>query len=142
MRPVTQRLVRAFRPGRIFPALVGTMVALVFLFAAFMRLFDSADFPTYGGALWWAVSTVTTVGYGDVVPKQPVGRVVAAVLMIAGFAFLSLLTGRSRRHSCRGAGQPSRRSCAPWSGSNGVSTNSSAAMPREQPTSRLLVWDS
>jgi voltage-gated potassium channel len=90
---MAQRFVRLFRPGRIFPVLVGTMVALVFLFAALMRVFDRTDFPTYGRALWWAVSTITTVGYGDVVPEQPVGRVVAAVLMIAGFAFLSLLTG-------------------------------------------------
>ena len=46
-----------------------------------------------GDALWWAVATVTTVGYGDVVPKKAVGRVVASLLMITGFAFLSLITG-------------------------------------------------
>ena len=51
------------------------------------------SFPTYGTALWWAASTVTTVGYGDVVPKEPFGRIVAAFLMVLGFAFLSLVTG-------------------------------------------------
>ncbi len=58
-----------------------------------MRIVDPEDFPSLGVALWWAVTTVTTVGYGDVVPVQPAGRAVAAVLMIVGFASLSLLTG-------------------------------------------------
>jgi voltage-gated potassium channel len=69
------------------------MVGLIFAFAAVMRIVDSESFPTYGTALWWSVSTVTTVGYGDVVPQQPLGRLVAGVLMVLGFAFLSLVTG-------------------------------------------------
>lgn len=43
-------------------------------------------------ALWWAVVTVTTVGYGDVIPQTGAGRVVAVVVMIVGIAFASLLT--------------------------------------------------
>jgi voltage-gated potassium channel len=62
-------------------------------FAALMRLVDQEDFPTFGLALWWAVSTVTTVGYGDVVPTTATGRGIASVLMVIGFASLSLLTG-------------------------------------------------
>jgi voltage-gated potassium channel len=69
------------------------MVGLIFAFAAIMRVVDSESFPTFGTALWWSASTVTTVGYGDVVPKQPFGRLVAAILMVLGFAFLSLVTG-------------------------------------------------
>ena len=88
-----RRLVHAFRTGRILPSLLVTMLAMVFLFAGLMRIVDREDFPTYGLALWWAVETVTTVGYGDVVPVQPFGRLVASVLMLSGFAFLSLITG-------------------------------------------------
>ena len=89
----TKRLVRGLQTGRVLPALFVTMVGLVFVFAAVMRIVDRESFPTYGTALWWSVSTVTTVGYGDVVPQQPFGRFVAGILMLLGFAFLSLVTG-------------------------------------------------
>ena len=89
----TKRLVRGLQTGRVLPALFVTMLGLIFAFAAVMRIVDSESFPTYGTALWWSVSTVTTVGYGDVVPQQPFGRLVAGALMVLGFAFLSLVTG-------------------------------------------------
>lgn len=88
-----RRLERAFETGRILPYLVAVIALIAVLFGVTMRLVDSEDFPSLGVALWWAVSTVTTVGYGDVVPEEPVGRAVAAGLMIIGFASLSLLAG-------------------------------------------------
>lgn len=42
--------------------------------------------------IWWAIGTVTTVGYGDVVPVETSGRILAAAAMIVGIAFLSLIT--------------------------------------------------
>src|SRR5688572_7157498 len=45
-----------------------------------------------GDGLWWAVTTVTTVGYGDTFPVTPAGRGVAAALMVAGIAFFGVLT--------------------------------------------------
>ncbi|MFN3600100.1 MAG: potassium channel family protein [Dietzia sp.] len=51
-----------------------------------------ASIETYGEALWWSVVTVTTVGYGDVAPVTPVGRVIAAGLMLAGIALLGVVT--------------------------------------------------
>jgi voltage-gated potassium channel len=92
-RLATRRLIHAFETGRILPSMVVTIIMLVFAFAAVMRVVDRKDFSSYGEALWWAVSTVTTVGYGDVVPTEPFGRLVAALLMAIGFAFLSLVTG-------------------------------------------------
>jgi voltage-gated potassium channel len=86
-------LVRGLQTGRVLPALFVTMIGIIFAFAAVMRIVDSESFPTYGTALWWSASTVTTVGYGDVVPKEPFGRLVAGALMVFGFAFLSLVTG-------------------------------------------------
>jgi voltage-gated potassium channel Kch len=42
--------------------------------------------------MWWALQTVTTVGYGDVTPAQPIGRAVAAFVMLEGIAFLAIIT--------------------------------------------------
>lgn len=50
-------------------------------------------FKTFGDSLWWAVVTVTTVGYGDLVPQTTAGRVTAAFLMLSGLAFLGALAG-------------------------------------------------
>jgi voltage-gated potassium channel len=88
-----ERLAGALESGRILRYLVTAIVVIAFVSAFIMRLVDHEDFPTLGVALWWSVTTVTTVGYGDVVPVQPAGRAVAAVLMVIGFASLSLLTG-------------------------------------------------
>jgi voltage-gated potassium channel len=52
----------------------------------------TGDFATLWDGIWWAVVTVTTVGYGDVYPKTVQGRLVGMVLMLVGIAFLSLLT--------------------------------------------------
>ncbi len=43
--------------------------------------------------LWWAVETVTTVGYGDIYPVTDAGRVIAMVVMLSGIGFVALLTG-------------------------------------------------
>ncbi|WP_156687380.1 potassium channel family protein [Mycobacterium sp. Marseille-P9652] len=52
-----------------------------------------ATINSFGKAVWWAVSTVTTVGYGDVYPVTVVGRVIAAVLMIGGISLIGVVTG-------------------------------------------------
>lgn len=88
-----RRLERAIETGRILPFLVLAIATLAVCAGVLMWLIDREDFPSLGVALWWAASTVTTVGYGDVVPVQPGGRLVAAGLMIVGYASLSLLTG-------------------------------------------------
>jgi len=53
---------------------------------------DAKAFPNTGLGVWWAIQTVTTVGYGDVVPEQTSGRVVAGILMLGGLSLLSVLT--------------------------------------------------
>ncbi len=53
---------------------------------------DRSDFPSLGRGLWWALQTVTTVGYGDVVPTTTTGRVIGAVVMLSGIAFLTVIT--------------------------------------------------
>jgi voltage-gated potassium channel len=55
-------------------------------------LLDREDFPTLGTGLWWALQTVTTVGYGDVTPKHTEGRIIATFVILAGIAFLAVIT--------------------------------------------------
>ncbi|MBB5866756.1 voltage-gated potassium channel [Allocatelliglobosispora scoriae] len=56
------------------------------------RSSPAANIRSYGDALWWAISTITTVGYGDRYPTTVEGRLVAGALMIAGIALLGVLT--------------------------------------------------
>jgi voltage-gated potassium channel len=46
----------------------------------------------FGDALWWAITTVTTVGYGDITPITPEGRLIAVVLMVTGIGVIGLFT--------------------------------------------------
>ena len=64
-------------------------VALYFL----ERDVQPAGFGSVPAALWWAVATLTTTGYGDVVPITPLGRLIAAVVMICGLGVFGLWTG-------------------------------------------------
>jgi voltage-gated potassium channel len=65
---------------------------VVVVAGATMATVDTKDFDSIGLGVWWAVVTVTTVGYGDVVPTTTGGRIVAALLMLVGIGFLSTLT--------------------------------------------------
>jgi voltage-gated potassium channel len=73
--------------------LIAGTIAISVAAATVMRLLTNEEaFDSYSTSLWWAVQTVTTVGYGDVIPDDGTGRIVAGVLMIVGVAFASILT--------------------------------------------------
>jgi len=72
--------------------IVTSTVAVVIVSAAAVRIFDPHDFPNYGLSLWWALQTVTTVGYGDITPTTDVGWVVGGIVMLEGIAFLAVVT--------------------------------------------------
>jgi voltage-gated potassium channel len=59
--------------------------------AAFAAVENGQNFSAWDG-VWWAVTTVTTVGYGDIGPKTDAGRVIAMVVMLVGIGFVALLT--------------------------------------------------
>jgi voltage-gated potassium channel len=93
MQFVFRRFERALETGRILPYMFFLIAAITVAYGLLMRIVDPHDFPTVGLAIWWAAETVTTIGYGDVVPTTTFGKFVAAGLMIFGFASLSLLAG-------------------------------------------------
>src|SRR5213083_1443168 len=59
---------------------------------ALMRVLDPDEYSNVWVGMWWALQTVTTVGYGDVTPEQPIGRAVASFVMLEGIAFLAIIT--------------------------------------------------
>jgi voltage-gated potassium channel len=81
------------------PLLSVLLIFLMVLFTASVavhfleRDVQPASFGSVPAALWWAVATLTTTGYGDVVPITPLGRMVAAVVMICGLGVFGLWTG-------------------------------------------------
>jgi voltage-gated potassium channel Kch len=67
-------------------------VSLTLIAGALERIVEPDVFKSLGLAYWFAVSTVTTVGYGDVVPESVAGRVVAGLLMLTGLSLIPTLT--------------------------------------------------
>jgi voltage-gated potassium channel len=62
------------------------------LVLSFERDIPNSNIHSYPDALWWAVTTITTVGYGDRFPISPAGRGVAVVLMVSGIALFGVIT--------------------------------------------------
>ena len=82
--------------GRVVTYVVGSATMLVFVGALAVldveQSVPDAKIITFGDALWWAMTTITTVGYGDMYPVTPIGRMVAAALMMSGIAVLGVVT--------------------------------------------------
>jgi voltage-gated potassium channel len=57
-----------------------------------ISLIDNEEYPNLGIGMWWALQTVTTVGYGDVTPTNFSGRLVGAAVMLEGTAFVAIVT--------------------------------------------------
>lgn len=78
-----------FRAIRTILALATTLVLIAGTLA---RAVEPETFTSIGLAFWWAVTTVTTVGYGDVVPSSTGGRVIGTMLMLTGLSIIPLVT--------------------------------------------------
>jgi voltage-gated potassium channel len=80
------------RLGRV--ALVAAIVVVLGSLIAYnAEHATNPGFATFGDALWWGIVTLTTVGYGDIVPKTTAGRGAGVMIMITGIAVLGLLAG-------------------------------------------------
>jgi voltage-gated potassium channel len=93
---VLQRLAGSSLRGRVAVYVVGATTLLAFVGALAMldaeREAPDANITTFGDAIWWAATTITTVGYGDRYPTTTGGRAIALGLMLAGIALLGLVT--------------------------------------------------
>ena len=76
---------------RAVRTIVGVALALVLVAGLLERLVEPKTFTSIGLAYWFAAMTVTTVGYGDIVPHTVAGRIVAVALMLVGFSLIPLL---------------------------------------------------
>jgi voltage-gated potassium channel len=83
---------KSLRPRNAAYLIAGIWLVAVLVFGIIERIADPSTFPSVWLAFWWALQTVTTVGYGDVVPGETSGKALASVLMLVGLAFLSIVT--------------------------------------------------
>ena len=72
--------------------IVTTTALIVVASGLLMRLLDHKEYPNIFIGMWWAIQTVTTVGYGDVTPKSVAGRIVASFVMLEAIAFVAIVT--------------------------------------------------
>src|SRR5215468_9547471 len=86
-----ERARRAAASGRVIPYLAASIAALAIVIGFISTLVDRHDFPTFGVGIWWAIVTLGTVGYGDVVPHSAWGRVLGSIVIVFGVTFVSLL---------------------------------------------------
>jgi voltage-gated potassium channel len=92
--PLTARLLlrESLTARRAAGIIAGFTVLITVAGGILERVVDHREFHTIGRGLWFALQTVTTVGYGDVTPKQADGRFIGAVVMLTGLGFLAVIT--------------------------------------------------
>lgn len=90
---ITQALVASRRKITVF---VASVLALTVIFGSFMYLIEGPSNPGFESiphGIYWAVTTMTTVGYGDITPDTALGRAMATLIMIMGYGIIAVPTG-------------------------------------------------
>lgn len=89
-------LMEAFRESRRkIVVFLFTVLNLVVILGSLMYVVESENpaFTSIPASIYWAITTITTVGYGDIVPVTPLGHLIASVIMITGFSIIAVPTG-------------------------------------------------
>jgi len=89
-------LLQALRlSGRKIIVFLFVVVTLVIISGSMMYIIEGSDngFTSIPKSIYWAIVTMTTVGYGDLSPQTPIGQTVAAIIMIIGFSIIAVPTG-------------------------------------------------
>ena len=92
IRPRVQTWMERLTILRAVRSIALVVTLLVLAGAVLARLLEPDTFDNFGLACWWAVTTVSTVGYGDVVPVTTQGRIVGTVLVLSGVSMIPLIT--------------------------------------------------
>jgi voltage-gated potassium channel Kch len=96
VNPIERQLARFLRKPvtvRSAASIIVTSTAVIVVASGLlMRLLDHKEYPNIFIGMWWAIQTVTTVGYGDVTPKDVAGRIVASFVMLEAIALVAIVT--------------------------------------------------
>ncbi len=93
-RVIARRVEKKGLRPRVAASIIAILwVIAIVIFGIVERLVDPDTFDSIWLGMWWATQTVTTVGYGDVVPADTAGQLIATVLMIGGLSLFAVITG-------------------------------------------------
>ena len=83
-------LLRVFNNKRLRTVL--SLILFFIVLFGFIFFTTEPDVKSFSDGLWWALVTITTVGYGDITPMTSIGRLVASALMFLGLGLIASLT--------------------------------------------------
>ena len=81
--------------GRKIVVFLFTIIVMVSIFGSFMYLIEGEayGFTSIPRSIYWAIVTITTVGYGDIWPQTVLGQTIASIILIIGYATIAVPTG-------------------------------------------------
>jgi voltage-gated potassium channel len=84
-----------WRSRRKIFVFVSAVIAIVVIFGALMYVIEGPEngFTSIPTSMYWAIVTMTTVGFGDIAPHTPLGRLITSVLMLIGYGIIAVPTG-------------------------------------------------
>lgn len=91
-----EALLKAMRASaRKIAVFLFVVLSMVLIFGSLLYLIegDESGFTSIGVSCYWAITTLTTVGYGDISPQSPLGRAVASIIMVMGYGIIAVPTG-------------------------------------------------
>jgi len=91
-RLIRRRAERAVARRHVLPFLILAITVTGVVTGVVARLIDRRDFHSFGDGIWWAIVTLGTVGYGDIVPHTAWGRVLGSIVIVCGVTFIAFLT--------------------------------------------------